>query len=120
MSKKFLNLLPLVFLVGCATQRYTWNGYDNSLYAYYKSPAEKERFIERIKETIAKGEQTGKIPPGIYAEYGYLCYEGQNYKDAIIYFQKEHDLWPESQPFMQKMILNAQNMLAKTEKKEPA
>ncbi len=121
MSKKLLNLLPLVFLVGCAsTQKYAWNGYDNNLYAYYKNPAEKEKFIERLKAAIVKAEQTGNIPPGIYAEYGYLCYEGQNYKDAMAYFQKEYDLWPESQPFMQKMILNAKNMLAKSENKEPA
>jgi hypothetical protein len=117
---KKLLLLPLIFFIGCATQRYTWNGYDNSLYAYYKTPAEKERFIERLKETITKAEQTGKIPPGIYAEYGYMCYEEQNYKDAIMYFQKEYDLWPEAQPFMERMIMNAKNMLVKTERKEGA
>ena len=113
MSKKLLMLIPLVLLVGCASTKYTWNSYDDNLYAYYKNPTQKERFIERLKQTIVKAEQTGKIPPGIYAEYGYMCFEGQNYKDAITYFQKERDLWPESQAFMDKMITNAKNLMAK-------
>lgn len=118
MDKRLLNIIPLILLVGCASQKYTWHGYDNSLYAYYKSPEDKEKFIERLKEAIVKAEQNGNVPPGIYAEYGYMCYESQNYKDAITYFQKEYDLWPESQVFMQKMILNAKNLLAKNETKE--
>ena len=113
MQKKLLALMPLMFLLGCVSQRYDWHGYDDHLYSYYKDPNQKEKFIEQLKEAIVEGEKTGKIPPGMYAEYGYLCYEGQDYKDAITYFQKEYDLWPESQFFMAKMISNAKTMLSK-------
>lgn len=118
MHKKLMLLfLPLLFLIGCTTQRYGWYGYDDKLYAYYKNPNEKEKFIERLKEVILRAEQNGNIPPGMYAEYGYLCFEGQNYKDAIAYFEKERNLWPESQIFMNKMIDNAQKMLYKNQNK---
>jgi hypothetical protein len=113
MNKNVLILLPLLFITGCATQRYTWHGYDDHLYAYYKDPATRDKFIEHLKETILKGEKNNNVPPGIYAEYGYMLYEKQDYSDSIIYFQKEHDLWPESRYFMKKMIDNAQKMLSK-------
>ena len=118
MNKSFLKFLPLLLLVGgCATQKYTWNGYDDNLYAYYKNPANKEKFLQHLKETILIGEQNHNVPLGIYAEYGYLLYENQDFSDAIIYFQKEHDLWPESRFFMEKMIDNAKKMLSKSQPK---
>ncbi len=117
MNKSVLKLLPLLFLVGCATQKYTWNGYDDNLYAYYKNPASKEKFVEHLKETILRGEQNHNVPPGVYAEYGYMLYENQDFPGSITYFQKEHDLWLESRPFMEKMIDNAQKMLSKSQPK---
>lgn len=113
MNKRLWSIIPLVFLIGCASQRYAWNGYDASLYGYYKNPADKEKFIERLREIILKAEQTGKVPPGIYAEYGYTFYEKKDYGNAIAYFQKERDAWPESKSFMEKMILNAKSMMEK-------
>ena len=120
MNNKLVQIVALLFLGGCATQKYVWDGYDNTLYAYYKDPAGREKFVEKLKETILKAEQVGKVPPGIYAEYGYTLYEDKNFLEAINYFQKEHDLWPESRFFMEKMIKNAQNVLAKQQSKEPA
>jgi len=48
------------------------------------------------------------VPPGIYAEYGFLMYEQGNSLQAIQYYQKEADKWPESRAFMTKMINTAQ------------
>lgn len=119
-NKRLLSIISLVFLAGCASQRYAWNGYDASLYRYYKNPAENEKFIERLHEIILKAEQAGKVPPGIYAEYGYTFYEKKDYGNAIVYFQKEHDAWPESKSFMEKMIVNAKSMMEKNKSKEAA
>jgi hypothetical protein len=61
----------LVFAAGCAPKtRYAWNEYDNKLYEHYKNPAEYDQFIRHLKEVIEDGEAAGKVPPGIYAEYG--------------------------------------------------
>jgi len=115
LSKSFVLIFSLFFIGGCAApQKYAWNSYDSTLYGYYKNPAEKEKYMERLKTIILKAEQSKKVPPGIYAEYGYMFYENKNYPDAIIYFKKEYDLWQESRVFMQKMIDNSNKMLAAT------
>jgi hypothetical protein len=96
---------------------YTWKNYDDKLYQYYKNPSENAKFAEKLKETIVEAEGAGKIPPGIYAEYGYVLYEQGNFVEAAEYFQKEHDKWPESQVFMSKMIINANKAQAKLQNK---
>ncbi len=106
------SLLPLIiiafllaFLIsGCAKSRYVWDGYDDRLYSYYKTPAESERLLEGIYEVIREGEAENRVPPGIYAEYGYLLYERGKFTDASVWFAKERDKWPESRFFMDRMI----------------
>jgi hypothetical protein len=101
-------LCLFVFASGCAQKQYAWNGYDNKLYNHYKSPENLDEFIVSLKEVIDEGEQTGKVPPGIYAEYGFALYEKGNYPEAQKYFKLESDKWPESRVLMAKMISNAQ------------
>jgi hypothetical protein len=79
------------------------------LYKYYKDPSNKEEFIQSLKEILDDAESVGKVPPGIYAEYGYVMYEQGNNQQAVMYFQKEADKWPESRFFMTKLIANTNN-----------
>ena len=114
MPKKFLVILPLLFLTGCATTKYGWNGYDDSLYSYYKHPETKDRYVARLRLIIDKAEQQhAKVPPGIYAEYGYMFYEAKDYSKAMTFFQKEQGAWPESAFFMDKMIRDCNAMMEK-------
>jgi len=102
----FTLLLPLC---GCAAQtQYAWNKYDTKLYSHYKDPSQKEEFAQALKETVEEAESSNRVPPGIYAEYGFLMYEQGNSLQAIQYYQKEADKWPESRAFMTKMINTAQ------------
>lgn len=103
-----------LMMTGCVQTRYTWNNYDQKLYNHYKSPAESAQFIEDLQEIIAAAEADGKVPPGVYAEYGYALYEKGNFPEAAIFFKKEQDKWPESKFFMAKMIDNAQKRVAQT------
>ena len=98
----------LSFLIGCTNTMYTWDGYDQNLYDHYKNPVDHENFMEKLKNVIASGESSGKVPPGIYAEYGFALYEKQSYSEAIGYFRKEQDKWPESKTLMAKMISNSE------------
>jgi hypothetical protein len=102
-----LTLLTVSF-TGCATQNYYWGNYEPALYAYYKNPGEVEDFTERLGNLIEKAEQRSKkVPPGIYAEYGYmLLIQGKN-KEAITNFKREKQEWPESTYLMDSMIKNA-------------
>lgn len=108
-----------ISLTACAQNLYVWNDYDNNLYAYYRNPTERAKFVEELEETILKAEESGRVPPGIYAEYGYTQYEEGNFTDAITYFQKEYDMWPESRILMQKMIRNAKTLGERPEKASP-
>lgn len=118
MHKKLLIVIPLLMLTGCATQKYAWNGYDDSLYSYYKHPENKQRYIEHLNYIIEKAEQAKvKVPPGIYAEYGYMIYEAKDYPRAIVYFQKEEGAWPESTFFMEKMIRDTKTLMDKAQPK---
>lgn len=108
--KVVLIFLVLLSLTACAQNLYVWNDYDSTLYEYYKNPTERAKFIEALEEAILKAEESGRVPPGIYAEYGYAQYEEGNFTDAITYFQKEYDKWPESRILMQKMIRNAKSL----------
>lgn len=96
-------------LVGCTPKtKYAWHDYDNNLYQFYKNPANLDEFIEHLQEVIEEGESEGKVPPGIYAEYGFALYEKGKFDEAAKYFKLENDKWPESRTLMTKMIQIAQ------------
>jgi hypothetical protein len=97
-------------LAGCQPKTlYAWNGYDETVYRHYKNPQDREAWVEALKTAILENEQEGrKMPPGLYAEYGYALYEEGAFPQAIVYFQKEKEKWPESRLLMEKMIRNAE------------
>jgi hypothetical protein len=44
------------------------------------------------------------VPPGIYAEYGYLQLQQGKNLAAVDLFKQEESHWPESKVFMDRMI----------------
>jgi hypothetical protein len=54
----------------------------------------------------------------MYAEYGYALYEQGKITEAVVYFQKESDKWPESKVFMSKVIAIAQKRAKKPDEKD--
>ena len=109
LAKKIAAFALLLPLCGCvAKTQYSWSNYDTKLYSHYKDPSQKKEFAQALKETLEEAESSNRVPPGIYAEYGFLMYEQGNSLQAIQYYQKESDKWPESRPFMAKMISTAQ------------
>ena len=105
---KHLMLFFLIILggIGCATSTslYSWGTYDSDMYQYYKNPDSRESLMLNLSTLIDSAEQNQTIPPGIYAEYGYLLLEAGNPSDALVYFEKEKSKWPESTIIMDKMI----------------
>jgi len=101
--------LVLLSLGGCATtsSRFEWGGYDSALYAYSKHPDLRPGFETALRDAIAKGRAGGHLAPGLQAELGYL-YLGEGKRDAAIaQFKAEMADFPESRPFLTKII--AQN-----------
>ncbi len=115
MSRSLLAALAVAGLAasGCAgkVSTYRWGNYDEALYAHYKSPQNRQAYVASLKTIILAAQREGKtVPPGIYAEYGYALYEEGNAPEAIRYFERERDTWPESRVFMEKMIGNARRL----------
>jgi hypothetical protein len=114
-SRSLLAAFAVAGLVasGCAgkVSTYRWGDYDEVLYAHYKAPQQRQVYVASLKTIILAAQQEGKtVPPGIYAEYGYALYEEGNAPEAIQYFERERDTWPESRVFMEKMIANARRL----------
>ncbi len=110
MSRVLLLVLVAAAASGCASNRgmYHWGGYDAALYGHYRKPAEREAWVEALKRAIVEAEQEGRrVPPGLYAEYGYALLEEGKTQEAVAYFEKEKAKWPESTVLMTKMIRNA-------------
>lgn len=98
-------LAMTLLLGGCATSRYKWGSYDPSLYAYYKDPTRQAELETALDAIIKESEKTASaIPPGVYAEYGYLLFQQGKTAEATALFQKEKERWPESTVFMDHMI----------------
>jgi hypothetical protein len=109
MSARTLLLVPMSIglLAGCVTnhQRYGWGDYDPSLYAYYKDPAKEAALAESLDAIISTADSHhALVPPGIYAEYGYLQLQQGKSSAAVDLFKQEESHWPESKIFMDRMI----------------
>ena len=105
-----LALGALVILAGCnkPVQTYAWGNYEGSLYGLMKDPTSLDKYGRALQTQIQDGEASSKVPPGIYAEYGYFLSVTNQPGEAIKYFGKEKQRWPESARLMDKMILNCQ------------
>lgn len=107
----------VVVLTGCSTTKYYWGSYETALYKHYKNPGDREYLGQQLAGVIERGERRDRVPPGIYAEYGYVLLVHGKAKEAIVYFEQEKRNWPESTHLMNIMIENAR---AEQEKKLPA
>ena len=101
-------VMAVLLAMGCAPKTmYEWNGYDDTLYSHYRDPADQEKNLARLQALVQKNEHDQvKMPPGVYADYGYALLEAGRPTEAVVYFEKERSVWPESTVLMEKLIRN--------------
>ncbi len=87
--------------------KYYWGSYSNSLYDYYGNPGDEPEYEKSLAAIVAAGDTGKKVPPGIYAEYGYMMLAHGDTAQAIQLFQREKQSWPEAAAFMDKEIAAA-------------
>ncbi len=96
----------ILFFGACASKSlYYWGNYEEFLYTNnLKSDSEKAFSI--LSETVTESEKSPakKLAPGLYAEYGFMLYKQGKTDEAVYYFSKERDAFPESEPLMNKLI----------------
>lgn len=98
--------LPLLGLTACAAPQglYYWGDYETSLIERYVENAS-QHTDAYLTQTLAQAQtQQRKVPPGLYADYGFLLYQKGDRAGAIENFKKEQALYPESQALMAKLI----------------
>ena len=82
---------------------YTWGDYQKTLINYAKD-SDEAAFEAGLRTSIDLAEADSAVPPGLYAELGYLLYANGNVADATPLFIKERELFPESTILMDKLI----------------
>lgn len=104
--KKAIVLVTASLLGGCTAPMvdYNWGAYESSLYGYYKNPVGEEQLAESLAEVVKGDDPYSKVPPGLYAEYGFLLLKMGKGEEARTWFQKEQEHWPESGVFMQTLM----------------
>lgn len=108
--KKLLGIFIAVFilLTGCQTSRETfyWGNYSATLYELKRNPDDKTIDAHK-KELLLIVEKSGKmkkqVPPGVYAEYGYILLKEGNEIEGMEYLTKEETSYPESAVFIKKI-----------------
>lgn len=95
---------------GCGSRQNTrieWCNYSHTYYAMIKEPTPvtiKEHQNELVHIIDNAGEKKKPVPPGIFAEYGYLLAKEGNIKQAVAYYEREVAEYPESEQFMTVLI----------------
>lgn len=107
-------LLVLFCMSSCYTsdRLYSWHNYENITYKYNKTHA------EELKASVMKEYQTiteyqrgtrGKVPPGMYAEYGYMLYCTGKKVEGLNFLKEEIKLYPESEKYISRIIKQLEN-----------
>ncbi len=106
------GLLAALAISGCATQQglYQWGSYEDQIYAMYadagkSSPQEQ---IGKLEMDVEKARAANKpLPPGHHAHLGYLYFQTGRLDQAVAAFETEKLLFPESRPYMDRLIARA-------------
>jgi hypothetical protein len=107
----FFVLISSTLLFACMPQKmYYFGNYSQTLYELEKDQTE-EALInhkQELEEIISESETRNlPVPPGIYAELGYINLKKNNSQEAVRLFQAESRLYPESQHLMERLIQSA-------------
>ena len=111
MKKKilFIGVVSAMFFTGCAPKKllYSWSNYDSTSYTYLKKGDEKsvENLLKSYQQIIEKQDGTRKkVPPGIYADYGFILIQTGKIEEGKAMLKKEISLYPESKVFIERIL----------------
>lgn len=111
--KKILFSIAIVVatlsLISCNTTRelYSWYNYEDVTYQYSKKSTDElqVKVLEQYKKVTDKQKGVrGVVPPGLYAEYGFLLCKTGKKEEGIEFLKKEISLYPESETYISRII----------------
>ena len=107
--RKLLIAIGMLALASCQTQQslYSWYNSEDAYYEYTKRLTE-DKFAKAMSEynkVISKQKGIRKVvPPGAYAEYGFLLYKTGKKDEGITMLKEEIKTYPESEKFISRII----------------
>jgi hypothetical protein len=105
---KKLAVAALLLVSACGpTMKYDWKGYSSTLYDYYRDPTASPEYVKELDKIIAAEGKGHKVPPGVFAEAGYMAMAKGDTGRAVDLFEREKKAWPEAGVFMDKAIATA-------------
>lgn len=111
-----VSLSVLALLVsGCSGKKpmYEYSNYSESYYQLKQTgdATSTSRWKTSLEDSIEKSNVLAiRVPPGIYANLGYLYLKVNDTQKAISFFKAEKALYPESGIFMDNLIKKAELM----------
>ena len=105
----FISISVLLFASCTATKKplYSWGKYEATSYNYLKNNNEKstQELIETYQKIIEKQKGSrGVVPPGIYADYGFILLQENKTQEGKALLLKEIALYPESKVFIDRIL----------------
>ncbi|GEK09743.1 DUF4810 domain-containing protein [Pseudoalteromonas sp. McH1-7] len=112
MKKTIFLVVLLLVLSGCqsTTPQYYYGSYERNVYAFFRGDmAALNEQIAELESDIARAEANQLSPaPGMYAHLGYLHLLQGDQTKGFSYFEQEKQLFPESQHYINFLMVNAQ------------
>lgn len=101
-------LLALLGLTACAAPPiFYWGQYEESLYKRHADLSDQGQgeAFKMLELTIQEAEaKNSRVPPGVYADYGYLLFKQGKVDEAVVFFRKEAETYKESRYLMDSVI----------------
>jgi len=108
MKKIILVAFSICALYSCTTQKlYSWSNYETTSYNYLKATNDKTSadLVKSYEDIIKKQNGSRKVvPPGIYADYGFLLLQMNKPTEGKTMLIKEIELYPESKVFIDRIL----------------
>ncbi|MCF1432194.1 MAG: DUF4810 domain-containing protein [Shewanella sp.] len=86
---------------------YYWGNYSHTYYQYIKEPSKEAvaAHMVSLQDIINVSQEKGlKVPPGIYAEIGYIMINSQQLEQGQSMLAKEVELYPESKTLVSGLL----------------
>lgn len=103
-----IGALFCLLITSCAptTNLYSWYDYENATYQYSKKHTDQlQEMVQKQYQKMDNQKGLRKtVPPGLYAERGFMLVNQGKKEEGIEYLKKEIALYPESSVFISKII----------------
>ena len=109
MKNLFFIAFSTFVLASCGSPKtlYSWYDYEDATYQYSKRPTDELRVkvLEQYQKMAGKQKGLrGVVPPGLYAEYGYLLCKAGKKEEGLSFLKQEMQLYPEAESYVSRII----------------